>query len=61
MDGPPVFGTTCPLRGISGFLRRRAFRCSESDLRDWLMLLFADRVDMVEGLASDLARDHVPN
>ncbi len=57
----PVFGTTCPPRGISGLLRRRAFRYSESDLRHWLMLLFADRVDMVEGIASDLARGHVPN
>ena len=57
----PVFGTTCPPRGVSGFLRRRAFRYSESDLRHWLMLLFADRVDMVEGIASDLARGHVPN
>lgn len=57
----PVFGTTCPPRGISGFLRRRAFRYSENDLRHWLVLLFADRVDMVEGIASDLARGHVPN
>jgi hypothetical protein len=57
----PVFGTTCPPRGISGFLRRRAFRYSEGDLRHWMMLLFADRVDMVEGIASDLARGHVPN
>jgi hypothetical protein len=56
-----VFGTTCPPRGISGFLRRRAFRYSESDLRHWLMLLLADRVDMVEGIASDLAHGHVPN
>jgi hypothetical protein len=57
----PVFGTTCPPRGISGFLRRRAFGYSEGDLRHWLMLLLADRVDMVEGIASDLARGHIPN
>ena len=57
----PVFGTTCPPRGLSGLLRRRAFRYSEGDMRHWLMLLFADRVDMVEGIASDLARGHVPN
>ena len=56
-----VFGTTCPPRGISGMLRRIAFRYSESDLRHWLVLLFADRVDMVEGMGSDLARGHVPN
>lgn len=50
---PPVFGTSVPPRGISGWIRRRAFRHSENDLRHWLMLLFADRVDAVEGLVSD--------
>lgn len=57
----PVFGSTLPPRGLSGRLRRAAFRYSENDLRHWLVLLFADRVDMVEGLASDLARGHLPN
>lgn len=56
----PVFGTSVPPRGLSGFLRRRAFRRSESDLRHWLLLLAADRIDVVEGLLSDLARGHVP-
>jgi hypothetical protein len=51
---PPVFGTSVPPRGISGWIRRRAFRHSENDLRHWLMLLFADRVDTVEGLFSDV-------
>jgi hypothetical protein len=50
---PPVFGTSVPPRGLSGWIRRRAFRHSENDLRHWLMLLFADRVDTVEGLVSD--------
>jgi hypothetical protein len=53
---PPVFGTTVPPRGISGWMRRRAFVHSENDLRHWLMLLAADRVDAVEGLAADAAR-----
>jgi hypothetical protein len=57
----PVFGSTLPPKGLSGVIRRRAFRHSESDLRHWLMLLAADRVDMVEGIVSDLARGHVPN
>lgn len=56
----PVFGTTVPPRGLSGVLRRAGFRFSESDLRRWLILLLADRVDMVEGLVSDVARGHVP-
>jgi len=53
---PPVFGTSVPPRGVSGWIRRRAFRHSENDLRHWLMLLFADRVDVVESLASDARR-----
>ncbi|KQW43646.1 MULTISPECIES: hypothetical protein [unclassified Roseateles] len=56
----PLFGSTLPPRGLSGALRRQAFRRSENDLRHWLMLLAADRVDMVEGLVGDLLRGHVP-
>lgn len=56
----PLFGSTLPPRGLSGAIRRRAFRHSENDLRHWLMLLAADRVDMVEGLADDLLHGHVP-
>lgn len=56
-----VFGTTCPPRGLSGVLRRWAFGYSESDLRHWLVLLLADRIDVVEGVFSDLGRGHVPN
>ena len=48
----PIFGTPQPPSGMSGMLRRAAFRYSESDLRHWLMLLFADRVNMVEGWAA---------
>jgi hypothetical protein len=53
---PPVFGTSVPPRGMSGWMRRRAFHHSENDLRHWLMLLAADRVDAVEGLAIDAFR-----
>ncbi|HSI48631.1 MAG TPA: hypothetical protein VLA61_10200 [Ideonella sp.] len=56
----PVFGTGQPPKGLSGMLRRVAFKFSESDLRHWLVLLFADRVNMVEGVCSDLAHGHVP-
>ena len=34
----PVFGTACPPAGLSGALRRSAFRHSENDIRHWLML-----------------------
>ena len=49
----PVFGTACPPSGLSGVLRRRAFQHSENDLRHWLMLFAADRVNVVEGLIED--------
>lgn len=57
----PVFGTTLPPKGLSGHLRRAAFRHSENDLRHWMTLLLADRVDVVEGLVDDLRRGHLPN
>ncbi|MCZ0963717.1 hypothetical protein [Paracoccus benzoatiresistens] len=58
---PAVFGTSTPPSGISGMVRRAAFAYSESDWRHWLMLLGADRINMVEGIAEDLGRGHVPN
>ena len=57
----PIFGTPQPPSGLSGMLRHLAFNYSESDLRHWMVLLFADRVNMVEGLGADLMREHVPN
>jgi hypothetical protein len=57
----PVFGTSTPPSGLSGLIRGAAFRFSENDLRHWLMLLFADRVNVVEGIIDDLAHGHVPN
>jgi hypothetical protein len=57
----PVFGTAQPPSGLSGMIRSGAFRFSENDLRHWLMLLFADRVNVVEGIIDDLAHGHVPN
>lgn len=46
----PVFGSPLPPHGLSGWIRRRAFRHSENNLRHWMMLLAADRVDVVESL-----------
>ena len=57
----PIFGTTLPPSGISGKLREFAFKFSENDLRHWLILLLADRINMFEGIASDLQRGHMPN
>lgn len=57
----PVYGTAQPPSGISGLLRQAGFRYSENDLRHWLMLMFADRVNVVEGIIEDLAQGQVPN
>jgi len=57
----PVFGTAQPPAGVSGMIRGAAYRFSENDLRHWFMLMFADRVNVVEGLLEDLAHGHVPN
>jgi hypothetical protein len=57
----PVFGTSVPPTGVSGLVRSVAYKYSENDLRHWLLLMFADRVNVVEGLVSDLGRGHVPN
>jgi hypothetical protein len=56
-----VFGTSTPPSGVSGLIRAGAFRYSENDLRHWGLLLFADRVNVVEGILQDLAHGHVPN
>jgi hypothetical protein len=56
-----VFGTSTPPAGLSGMLRRFAFRYSESNLGHWLPLIVADRVSMVEGVVGDLTRGHLPN
>jgi hypothetical protein len=45
----PVFGTSCPPRGVSGIMRKYAYaRYSEARAAHWLLLLAADRVDALE-------------
>jgi hypothetical protein len=45
----PVFGTSAPLRGLSGKIRRHAYqRYSEGRAAHWLLLIAADRVDAAE-------------
>lgn len=52
----PVFGTSCPPRGLSGAIRRYAYRYSEGRAAHWLMLLAADRVDVLESRIGALLR-----
>lgn len=56
-----VFGTSVPPSGLSGMIRRFAFRYSENSYLHWLPLLLADRVNVVEGIVDDFAQGHVPN
>lgn len=56
-----LHGTVQPPSGLSGMLRRAAFKFSENDLRHWLILLGADRINVVEGVVEDLTQGHVPN
>jgi hypothetical protein len=44
----PVFGTSTPPRGVSGVVRRFAYRYSEGRAAHWLLLLGADRINSVE-------------
>ena len=56
-----VFGTSTPPSGLSGEIRRIAFRYSESSYGHWLPLMLADRVGVVEGVLGDLKHAHAPN
>jgi hypothetical protein len=56
-----VFGTPAPPAGLSGQIRRHAFKYSESSYGHWLPLLLADRVNVVEGIIDDLKKGHIPN
>ncbi len=56
-----VFGTSTPPSGLSGAIRRYAFKFSENQYMHWLPLLLADRVNVVEGIVDDLKRGHIPN
>jgi hypothetical protein len=57
----PLFGTSTPPSGISGAIRRFAYKLTENDIRHWLLLMFADRVNVVEGVAQDLSHGKLPN
>lgn len=56
----PIFGDTVAPGPVSTPLRKFAFRFSEDRLRHWLLLLLADRADMVEGWFEDVAQGKMP-
>jgi len=58
----PVFGTSCPPHGLSGQLRRYAYKkYSEGRAAHWLLLLAADRVDVMESRVQSLRDGHPDN
>lgn len=57
----PVFSSKQPPSGLSGMIRRLAFKLTENDIRHWFLLIAADRVNMVEGIGQDLMSGKVPN
>ena len=57
----PVFGTACPPKGLSGVIRRYAYRYSEGRLTHWLLLVLGDRVDVLESRATAILRGRPDN
>ena len=52
---PPVFGTSAPPKGLSGVIRRYAYKYSEGRAAHWLILIAADRINAVESHLASLA------
>lgn len=51
----PVYGSANPPRGLSGVLRRIAYAIPGYQAKRWLLLMVADRVDVVEHNKAPLA------
>ncbi len=56
-----VFGTAVPPSGLSGKIRRRAFKYSEGSYGHWLPLILADRIQVIEALIDDVKNGYIPN
>lgn len=58
----PVFGTSCPPKGLSGVIRKYSYKkYSEARAAHWLLLLAADRVDRTESTLRSFATLHPDN
>lgn len=50
-----VFGTSVPPSGLSGVIRKIAFaKFSEGHWEHWILLMFADRINVFEGIIDDV-------
>lgn len=56
-----VFGTSTPPAGLSGAIRRVAFKYSEATAAHWMTLILADRVDVIQNIISDISKGQFPN
>ncbi|MDQ0620209.1 hypothetical protein [Arthrobacter globiformis] len=57
----PVFGTSAPPAGLSGALRKVAYRYSEGRAAHWLILLAADRINAWESRLASFISLHPDN
>ena len=48
VQGQAPYTVTVPLKGLSGAIRRAAYKAPDWKPRRWMMLLIADRVDALE-------------
>jgi hypothetical protein len=56
-----VFGTSTPPAGLSGAVRRYAYKYSEATATHWMTLILADRIDVIQGKLNDLKHGVLPN
>jgi hypothetical protein len=48
VQGVPPYTNTVPLKGLSGIMRRAALKLPDWKASRWMMLMMADRVDVLE-------------
>jgi hypothetical protein len=48
VQGVPPYTDTVPLKGLSGIMRRAALKLPDWKPSRWMMLMMADRVDVLE-------------
>lgn len=54
-----VFGTTLPPKGLSGKIRDVAYQLGENLASRWMLLLLADRVDVIESAVGEMLHGRV--
>jgi hypothetical protein len=56
-----VFGTSTPPAGLSGVIRRQAYKYSEATGAHWMTLMLADKIDVIQGIVNDIRHGIFPN